>query len=323
MNRRGALRALAAAAAGAVCPLRAQGARKRILWLSTDPAPGNYGYEAFRRGLAEQGLVAGRDYVLDARASDAAFDALEPFVTEALALRPDVIVTQGPVVRTLRRMGTTTPVVFGFSGDPLTAGLIESFARPGTNFTGLSFLAFDLVGKRIDFVRELVPGLKRIAILANPGHPGEAAERRVSRDAAARVGLAIDYYAVPGNSELEAALAAIRGSGAGAIVVFPDAGMMRRAERVAAFARETRIPAISGWAVFTRRGNVLSYGPVLEVCFARLAWYVDRVLKGARPADLPVELPTKVELVVNASAARAIGLTVPPGILARADEVIA
>jgi putative ABC transport system substrate-binding protein len=137
------------------------------------------------------------------------------------------------------------------------------------------------------------------------------------------VGLAIDYYAVPGNSELEAALAAIRGSSAGAIVVFPDAGMMRRAARVAAFARETRIPAISGWAVFTRRGNVLSYGPVLEVCFARLAWYVDRILKGARPADLPVELPTKVELVVNASAARAIGLAVPPGILARADEVIA
>ncbi len=323
MNRRSALRALAAASAAAVCPLRAQGARKRILWLSTDPAPGNYGFEAFRKGLAEQGLAAGRDYVLEARTSDAAFDALEPFVTETLALRPDVIVTQGPVVRTIRRVGTTTPVVFGFSGDPLIAGLVESLARPGTNFTGLSFLSFDLVGKRIELVRELVPGLKRIAILANPGHPGEAAEQRTSRDAAARIGLAVDYYAIPGTPDLETALAAIRTSGARAIVVFPDAGMMRRAERIAAFARETHIPAISGWAVFARRGNVLSYGPVLEVAFARLAWYVDRVLKGARPADLPVELPAKVELVVNANAARAIGLAVPPGILARADEVIA
>ena len=313
---------VAAGAAAAAMPLRAQGAPKRILWISTDSATGNYGFEAFRRGLSGQRLADGRDYALVVRTTDAPFDALEPFVVEALALQPEVIVTQGPVVRTIRRVGTATPVVFGFSGDPLVAGLVESFARPGTNFTGLSFLAFDLVAKRIDLLRELVPGIKRIAILANPGHPGEAGEQRTSREAAARVGVAIDYHAIPGISELETALAAIRNSSAGAIVVFPDAGMMRRAERIAAFSRETRIPAISGWAVFARRGNVLSYGPVLEVGFARLAWYVDRIFKGAKPADLPVELPAKVELVVNLQAARAIQFPVPPGILARADEVI-
>ncbi len=303
-------------------PLIAQPARKRVAWVSSTGTGGNAGFEAFKAGLAERGYADGRELVLDVRTTDAGLDALEPFVVDLLASRPDIIVTQGPVVRTIRKVGTTIPVVFGFSGDPVAAGLVESLARPGTNFTGLSFLAFDLVGKRIELLRETVPGLRRVAILANPGHPGETAELRVSREAAAKLDLAVEYFPMRSSAELEAALAGIRKSECGAIVAFPDAGMMRQAERIAAFSREQRIPAISGWAVFARRGNVLSYGPILETGFGRLAWYVDRILKGARPADLPVELPSKVELVVNLVAARAIQLAIPRTVLARADEVI-
>jgi putative tryptophan/tyrosine transport system substrate-binding protein len=323
MRRRSLLCALAATAAGAaVHPLAAQPARRRIAWVSSDRALGNAGFEAFRAGLAGLGHVDGRGIVLEVRTTDADLAALEPFALEVLATKPDLIVTQGPVVRSIRKVGTTIPVVFGFSGDPVEAGLVESFARPGANFTGLSFMALDLAGKRIELLLEVVPGLRRVAALANPGHSGESAELRVTREAAARLGLAVDYFPMRGPAELEPALAGIRKSECGAIAVFPDAGMMRSAERIAAVARERRIPAISGWAVFARRGNVLSYGPVLEVGFGRLAWYVDRILRGARPADLPVELPSKVELVVNLAAAGAIALAIPKSVMSRADEVI-
>ena len=323
MRRRALLRALAASAAGAAMrPLAAQQVRKRITWVSSDRALGNAGFEAFKAGLADLGYVDGRGIVLEVRTTDADLAALEPFALEVLATKPDLIVTQGPVVRSIRKIGTTIPVVFGFSGDPLDAGLVESFARPGANFTGLSFMALDLAGKRIELLREVVPGLRRVAVLANPGHPGESSELRVTRDAAMKLGVAVDYFPMRSASELEPALAGIRASEAGAVAVFPDAGMMRNSERIAAFARAQRIPAISGWAVFARRGNVLSYGPVLEVGFGRLAWYVDRILRGARPADLPVELPSKVELVVNLAAAGAIPLAIPKSVMSRADEVI-
>jgi putative tryptophan/tyrosine transport system substrate-binding protein len=304
---------------------RAQGAgvpRKRIAWVSTDGASGNAGFAAFRSGLAARGYVDGRDVVIETRASDLPFSELEPFALEVLASRPDIIVTQGPVVRTIRKVGTSIPVVFGFSGEPVVAGLIDSFARPGGNFTGISFMAFDLVGKRVELLHEVAPAVRRVAIIANPEHPGESEELRVSTEATIRVGLAADYFPIRATSDLDAALVGVRSAGSGAIVVLPDAGMMRLSERIAFFGREQRIAAISGWAVFARRGNVLSYGPVLEASFGRLAWYVDRILKGARPADLPVELPSKVELVVNLPAASAIDLTIPRSVLARADEVI-
>jgi putative ABC transport system substrate-binding protein len=313
---------LAAGAAAAAASLAAQPARKRIAWVSTDRASGNAGFAAFAGALAALGYVDGRDIVIETHASDLPVSELEPFAQGIIASRPDIIVTQGPVVRTLRKSGTTIPVVFGFSGEPVIAGLVDSFARPGGNFTGVSFMAFDLVGKRIELLREVAPSVRRVAIVANPGHPGESEELRVSTEATKRLGLAADYFPIRVASDFDGALAGVRNAGSGAIVVLPDAGMMRLSERVAQFGREQRIPAISGWAVFARRGNVASYGPALETCFARVAWYVDRILKGVRPADLPVELPSKVELVVNLPAAGAIGLTIPRSVLARADEVL-
>ncbi|MFO1325144.1 MAG: ABC transporter substrate-binding protein [Burkholderiales bacterium] len=296
--------------------------RPRIVWLSLDPAEANGGFRAFQKGLRELGYVDGRDITIETVLFDVAPEDQKRLAAGVVQSRPAIIVTQGPVVRAIRATGTTIPVVFGFSGDPIVAGLVKSLARPGTNYTGVSFLSLDLVGKRMEMLREIVPGLRRVAIIANPDHPGELSEKAVSSDAAKRLGLVVDYFPVSTPEQLEEALAGTRKAGSGAILLFPDAGMMRNAARIAEFGRQQRIPAISGWAIFARRGNVASYGPILEVGYGRLSWYVDRILKGTPPAELPVELPTKVEFVINASAARDIQLTIPAAVMLRADEVI-
>jgi putative ABC transport system substrate-binding protein len=225
-------------------------------------------------------------------------------------------------VRFVRKTGTTLPVVFGFSGDPVAAGVVDSFARPGRNYTGVSFFALDLVGKRFELLKEALPALRRVACLANPDHPGESTELRGVREAGERLRVEVAYFPVRTRSEVDAALEGAARARADAVVLFPDAGMMRHAEAIAAFGARARMPAISGWSIFARRGNVMSYGPSLDQGYGRLAYYVDRVLKGAKPGDLPVELPSRIELVLNLKAAKAIGLAFPPSMIARADEVI-
>ncbi len=323
MKRRTLLSALAATPLLAARQAIAQ--RKepwRVGWISADREAGNTGYAEFKAGLLELGYVEGRDFTLDARWANGDLAAVESLAIALVQARPDLIVTQGPVVRRVQATGTTLPIVFGFSGDPVAAGVVESLARPGRNMTGMSFLALDLVGKRFELLKELLPNLQRVAVIANPEHPGEPAELRVSKEAAVKLGVAVEYFQVRSATELEAALEGTIRSSSKALILFPDAGMMRYAERVAAFGTQHRLPAISGWSIFARRGNVMSYGPSLDQGFRRLAYFVDRILKGARPADLPVELPTRVELVINLDAAKAIGLAIPQALLLRADEVI-
>jgi putative ABC transport system substrate-binding protein len=238
-------------------------------------------------------------------------------------LKVDVIVTQGPAVLGARAMTGSIPVVFGFSGDPVEAKLVESLGRPGGNLTGLSLLALELVGKRLELLKEALPGLTRVAILANPSHPGEQAELKASQTAASRLGLTVQYLPVRAVSDFDAAFDAIARERAEAIVAFPDALMMRQAKAIAAFAAKRRIPAVSGWAQFVVDGNLMTYGPNLEESYRYIAThYVDRILRGAKPADLPVEQPTKFELVINLKTAKALGLTIPQSILLRVDEVI-
>jgi putative ABC transport system substrate-binding protein len=218
----------------------------------------------------------------------------------------------------MRRATTTIPVVFGYSGDPVEAGLVESLSRPGGNMTGISYLALDLVGKRIELVREVLPGAKRIAIVAQPQHPGDQGERRASQAAATALGLSLEYFESRNTAQLMDALAAIEKSRSDAVVQ----NIILNRERIAAWALKSRIPAVSGWAQFAEGGNLMSYGPNLREASRRLAFYVDKILKGAKPAEIPVELPTRVELVVNLKAAKALGVTVPQTVLLRADQVI-
>ena len=296
----------------------------RIGWISNDRGSGNSPmFEAFREGMRELGYVEGRNVIIEPRWGEGSNERLEQLAVELVRSNPRVIVAHGgPATYPVVRAGATMPVVFGFSGDPVEGKLVDSFARPGRNMTGVSFLSLELVGKRMELLKEVLPALKRVAILANPQHPGEQGELHASQSAAKQLGLALEYFQLPIATKLDDTLPAVAKSRSNAIVVFPDAYMMRLSERIAEFAIKNRTPAISGWAQFAEGGNLMTYGPNLRDSFRRLAYYVDRILKGTKPSELPVELPMKFELVINLKAAKQIGLTVPPNVLVRADKVI-
>jgi putative ABC transport system substrate-binding protein len=325
VNRRTICRALALLPAAAALPAAAQPAPMfRVAWVSSDRAGSNSpSLEAFRAGMRELGYVEGRNFAIDTWWGEGSPERLEKAMGDILRAGPDVIVAQGgQALRPVLKAGVKLPVVFGMSADPVEAKVVASFARPGGNVTGMSFFALDLVGKRMELIKEVLPGIKRIAVVANPEHPGEQKELAVSQAAADKLGLALHYFPVRTGAELEAALASIAKARDGAILAFADAFTLSYADRFAEFARRERIPAIAGWAAFARRGNLMTYGPVIDDSYRRMAAYVDRLHKGAKPSDLPIEFPTKVELVVNVVAAKAVGITIPPNVLARADEVI-
>ena len=235
---------------------------------------------------------------------------------------PDLIVTQGPIIFAVQRSQTLLPTLFVYSGDPVEARLVESLPRPGRNLSGISLMSLELVGKRMQALAEAIPGLRRLALITNPSHAGEQRELAASQAAASALGLDAEYLPVRGEAGLEGALQAALRARCEGIVVFPDQGMMRNSERFAAFAQQHRMPATSGWAEFARRGNLMSYGPNLQQVFRRLGWYVDRVLKGTPPNELPVEQPTTIEQIINLRAARAMSFTIPRSVLLGADEVI-
>ena len=220
------------------------------------------------------------------------------------------------------RAGVKLPIVFVMSADAVEAKVVASFARPGGNRTGMSLFSLDLIGKRLEFLKEAMPQLKRIAIIANPEHSGEPFELKAAQEAAKQIGLSHHYFPMHSESELEQALAAVARGHDEAILAFADGFTVSFAERIAAFSVTQKIPAVSGWALFAQRGNLMSYGPVIDECYRRIAMYVDKIFKGAKPSDLPVELPTKVELVINLKTAKMLGLTIPQSLLLRADEVI-
>ncbi|MDB5810055.1 MAG: transporter substrate binding protein [Betaproteobacteria bacterium] len=295
----------------------------RVGWLSNDKSRNSPFFEAFRDGLRELGYVEGGNLVMEAKFGEGINERLDALAVELVQWKPHIIVTQGgPATYPVIRAGATMPVVFGFSGDPIEGKLVQSLARPGGNMTGMTFLSHELVGKRMELLKEMMPSLKRTAVLARPQHPGEQAELRTTQTAAKSLGLMVIYEPIRDEADLEKALAATLKSRCEAIVAFPDAGMMRYGEQIAGFSAKYRIPAISGWAQFVNSGNLMSYGPNLREVFRRLALYVDKISKGARPADLPVELPTSVEMVVNLKMAKALGIKIPNSILLRADQVI-
>jgi putative ABC transport system substrate-binding protein len=233
-----------------------------------------------------------------------------------------IVAAGGLALNALIRAGLKTPIVFSISADPVEAKVVESFAHPGGNMTGISLFTLALVDKRMELLKEAVPGVRRVALIANPQHPGEQLELAAARTAAAKLRLTVRYFGPRSEAELDAALADIARARDDAIIAFADGFTMGFAGRIAAFSIRNRIPAVDGWAQFAHEGNLMIYGPVAEDVYRRLAGYVDKILKGAKPADLPVELPTKVELVINLRAAKALGLRIPQSLLVRADEVI-
>jgi putative tryptophan/tyrosine transport system substrate-binding protein len=298
------------------------GPAARIGWIagSAGPLPTPAYLEAMRAGLRERGWVEGRNLTIDERWGDR--DRAAALAAELLQLRPQVLVAQGAMVLGVRNVDSTVPVVFGFSGDPVEAGLAASFARPGGRLTGIAMQSLELVGKRLEILKELMPRLSRVAILANPAHPGEQLELRASRAAADRLGLVVQYLPVTSARDFELAFPALLRERAEAIVAFPDALVMSQAQVIAEFSRRHRVPAVSGWSEFADAGNLLTYGPNLRTTWKQAAGVVDRILRGARPADLPVEQPSSFELVINQRAAEGLGVSIPAAVAMRAERIL-
>jgi putative ABC transport system substrate-binding protein len=320
MRRRTFVAGLSALAA--LGTARAQGAPTiRIGWICYT-APG-IALEAFQEGMRALGH-SGRNAVgIELRVVANNPERVKAAVDELIGAGVVLIMAQAAVGPAVHRVAAgRIPLVFAFSGDPVVAGMAESFARPGGNTTGMSFMALELVGKRLEVMKEIVPSVRRVAILTNPQHPGEKAELAASLDAAGRMGVKTAYVTILPGEKPDAAFDRIRHEGVDGIIVFQDAGMVSRAGLIAEFALKERLPAVSGWAQFAEAGFLATYGPNLQDVYRRLASYVDRIFKGARADSLPVELPTRLELAVNLKTAKALGVVVPESVRRRADEVI-
>ena len=317
-------RVLAALALGALSVRAlAQRGPSRVAWFAVgDPETELPYLSALQAGLRDKGWDEGRNIEIRRFRSLRAPDDFEPVTRQVAEWKPDVVVAQEYAALAMLRYAPHVPTVFGFSGDPVDAKLVKSLAHPDSNFSGVSYLASELVGKRIEFLKEALPGVRRIGILARPQHPGEPEERKASEDAAAKLGLEVVYFPIYDPKEIEKAFAGIRDAKCDALVVFPDFIMYRAREHISQLAAVARLPAVSGWSSFADSGLLFNYGPNLREIYRTLASYVDRILRGARVGQLPVERPRTVELVVNLRTARALGVTVSPTVLLRADRVI-
>jgi putative ABC transport system substrate-binding protein len=296
----------------------------RVAWASIERESSKSPYlEAFLGGMRELGYTEGKNLIIDKWWGDGSEGKLTQQVDAIVRSQPSVIVAQGGLaLHALMVARVKLPIVFAISAEPVEAKIAESFARPGGTATGMSFFALDLVGKRMQIMKEAMPAMKRIAVLADPQHPGQPKELAAAQAAADALALQVGYFPVHSESELETALSDIARARYDAILAFADGFTLSFAGRIAAFSMRQRIPAVDGWAPFAREGNLMIYGPVLEDCYRRLSVYVDKIIRGARPGDLPIELPTRVELVINLKAAKALGVNIPQSLLARADEVI-
>ncbi|MBI4488358.1 MAG: ABC transporter substrate-binding protein [Deltaproteobacteria bacterium] len=278
--------------------------------------------KAFREALRQLGYVEGQNMTIEYRHAEGKGDRLSGLVAELVREKVDIILTMGPGAREAKRATSVVPIVFWFSGDPVEAGLIQSLARPGGNVTGMTFLAYELVGKRLELLKEAVPWVSRVAVLANPAHPGEQRELRETQTTARALGTTLQYVQVRDTADFDGAFDAMIKEKANALLVFPDGFTNAHREQIAAFATKQRLPSMFGWKEYVEAGGLMAYGPDLNESVKRIAVYIDKILKGTKPADLPVEQPTKFEFVINLKTAKQIGLTIPPNVLARADRVI-
>lgn len=323
MIARRSLLALPLAVPALAQPVLAQPGPARIGWLTAQRESSLAPFiPALRAGLVERNLVDGRDIRLDFRFGGDDAARVPSLLDELLRLPVRVLLVQGAAVAPVIRARPPVPVVFVMSSDPVAAGLAESLSRPPPGVTGITFLSAELNGKRVELLRELRPDLARLAVLSNPAHPGEQLERAEAAAAAARLGLAARFHQARNPGELEAAFAAIAHDGAQGLSVFADGFALQNRAAIARFAADQRVPLVSGWRAFAEAGALVSYGPRLEESYRRLAHFVARILRGARPEEMPIEQPRHFELVVNQRAASTIGLDVPVALLARADLVL-
>ena len=279
--------------------------------------------EGFRQGLRELGYVECKNLVIDLRAAEGRYERLPRLAAELISLKPDVVVAVStPTALAAKDATRTIPIVMIAVGDPVGTGLVGSLARPAGNITGVSLFNTELSGKGLQLLKEALPKVSRVAFLWNSLNPQSAVILKETQIAAAALGVTLQPLGVRGPEDLQSALAAMTRERAGALVVVPDQMFTSNRTSIIGFAATNRLPAMYFAREYVEAGGLMSYGPNLYENYRRAATFVDKILKGAKPAELPVEQPTKFELVINLKTAKTLGLTIPQSILIRADHVI-
>ena len=276
----------------------------------------------FRDGLRELGYVEGQNLAITYRWADGRLDHLPQLAAELVASNVDVIIAIGPAVWAAKRTTSTVPIVIAFSGDPVGNGVVSNLARPGGNITGFSYMSTDLAAKRLELLSEMFPRNARIAILYNPDEPATAQEMRETEAAARAIGVTLQPLAARHRDDLEQVFATAARERSHALIVFTHGFAVLNRGRIIELAARQRLPTMYGWRDFVNEGGLISYGPDIPVMVRKAAYYVDRIIKGEKPGDLPVEQPARLELIINLKMAKALGLTIPPPLLLRADHVI-
>jgi putative ABC transport system substrate-binding protein len=298
----------------------------RIGWLGNSPSALPHLREAFLQGLRDLGYVEGRNVVIEYRYAEGKPERFPALAAELVALKVDVIVAPNtPPALAAKQATRTIPIVFLFSVDPVTDGLVTSLARPGGNVTGLSNLAPELVGKRLELLTQAVPGVTRVAVLWQPGGVPERTEKDIltrAEVAGRALGVRLQFVEARGPADIDRAFSDMTRERAGALTALGSPMFTSERRRLVDLAAKHRLPAVYGRREYVDAGGLMSYAPDFADLSRRAATYVDKILKGAKPGDLPAEQPTKFELVFNLKTAKALGLTIPQSVLARADEVI-
>jgi ABC-type uncharacterized transport system substrate-binding protein len=291
----------------------------RIGYLVSRSGPGPND-QAFQQGLRELGYVEGQNIVIERRWAGGNPDRLPDFAADLVRLKVDVIFAGGGTIGEVKRATGTIPIVFMAEGDPVEAGLVASLARPGGNLTGLTVFADELAGKRLELLKEVIPRIARVAVLRHS--TSEVSHLRTTEAAAPSLRLQLQILEVKEPKDFDNAFRAAKKGRADALIQLPSSFLATGRKALVDLAAKSRLPAIWEHSSFADAGGLMSYGPILPELYRQAAGYVDKILKGAKPADLPVEQPTKFELVINLKTAKALGLTIPQSILIRADEVI-
>jgi putative tryptophan/tyrosine transport system substrate-binding protein len=278
---------------------------------------------AFQQGLRESGYVEGKTFFIEQRYAGGQFEKLPELAAELAGLKVDVLVVAGaPAAHAAKKATRVIPIVMTNAADPVGTGLVASLARPGGNVTGLSDFNAGVVAKRLELLKEVVPSASRVAVLLNPANPTNPPQLKLTQVAATTLGMTLLSVEAKGAAEIDRAFAVIKTERPGALIVIGDPLLGSYAKRIVEHSTESRLPAIYWSREFPDAGGLMSYGINLEDVSRRAATFVDKILRGAKPGDLPVEQPTKFELVINLKTAKALGLTIPQSLLARADQVI-
>jgi putative ABC transport system substrate-binding protein len=279
--------------------------------------------EAFREGLRQLGYVEGQNLIMKYEWAEGQQERHPALARELVRLKPDVILTAGtPGTLAAKQATQSIPIVMASSGDPVAAGLVSNLSTPGGNVTGLSVLAAEQAGKRLELLRVAVPKLSRVAILRNPANPFTTLDWKAMQPAAKALGVKLQPVETRGPNDLDRALARIKAAHPDGLVIIGDRFLFAYRASIVQLVVKNRLPSMFPYRECAQEGGLMAYGPDSTDMYRRAATYVDKILKGAKPADLPIEQPTKFELVINLKTAKALGLTIPPSLLARADEVL-